>query len=94
MSNRIGSSTHVLGGAPRVIALISLALAGACQSRNPNSRVGDTMSSGATTAARTDTSGGMAGMPGMRANTGGATMGQLLSIPMLIAGAWLILRTR
>jgi phosphatidylglycerol:prolipoprotein diacylglycerol transferase len=25
---------------------------------------------------------------------GGATMGQLLSIPMLIAGAWLILRTR
>jgi phosphatidylglycerol:prolipoprotein diacylglycerol transferase len=25
---------------------------------------------------------------------GGATMGQLLSIPMLIVGAWLILRTR
>jgi phosphatidylglycerol:prolipoprotein diacylglycerol transferase len=25
---------------------------------------------------------------------GGATMGQLLSVPMLIAGAWLILRTR
>jgi phosphatidylglycerol:prolipoprotein diacylglycerol transferase len=25
---------------------------------------------------------------------GGATMGQLLSIPMIIAGAWLILRTR
>ena len=25
---------------------------------------------------------------------GGATMGQLLCIPMLIVGAWLILRTR
>ncbi|HWG32546.1 MAG TPA: hypothetical protein VN650_00165, partial [Gemmatimonadaceae bacterium] len=78
MSNRIGSWTHVLGGAPRVIALISLALAGACQSRNANPRGGETTSTGATTAARTDTSGGMAGMPGIRANTAGATMGSMM----------------
>jgi phosphatidylglycerol:prolipoprotein diacylglycerol transferase len=25
---------------------------------------------------------------------GGATMGQLLSVPMVIVGAWLVLRTR
>ena len=78
MSNRIGSWTHMLGGAPRAIALISLGIAGACQSRNANPQGGDTTSTGATTAARTDTSGGMAGMPGMRANTGGATMGSMM----------------